>query len=247
MFDPNSDLNSTRLEQLTAIAYKDQWSPEIKINWKQEIQLPTGINKKTYINMVSQLYFAEEATISLLGNMIYQLPELQAKQYLCTQAIDEARHATIYKKYLEKLGDIAPISESLRFLFVSGLTPTVDPLNKVIALNVLMEGEAINQQNKRIETLPCPLFRDINHLIVKDESRHAAFGRIYTKEKMQQCTADQKDETYKWISSLWKLWVKANTGRYKIEGADVLQTTADELDLRWQYQKKIFRQIGLLQ
>src|SRR3990167_6689290 len=103
MFDPSKELNMERLRQLISIAYKSQWSPDEEINWDEDIIVPPNISKFTYVDMVSQLYYAEEATIRLLGEMIIKVPDLQAKQYLCTQAIDEARHADVYRRYLEKL------------------------------------------------------------------------------------------------------------------------------------------------
>lgn len=243
MFDPGKELSMERLKQLINIAYKSQWSPDEQINWDEEIVVPPGINKSTYVDMVSQLYYAEEATIRLLGEMIIKVPDLQAKQYLCTQAIDEARHADVYKRYLEKLGEIAPMNSALKSVFEAGFNSNHSYHSLVVALNIVMEGEALNQQYKRIETLPCPLFIQINKAIVRDESRHAAFGKIYMREKVKELSKEEKAEIFEWIKTLWFLWNKANQGRYTIEGSEILQTTFSELDTRWQYQMKIFQEL----
>jgi ribonucleotide reductase beta subunit family protein with ferritin-like domain len=244
MFNPANELNLERLKQLTNIAYKNQWAPDDQINWDEDIIIPTGISKNTYIDMVSQLYYAEEATIRLLGEMLIKVPDLQAKQYLCTQAMDEARHADVYKRYLEKLGDIAPMNSALKSVFEAGFNSNHSYHRLVVALNIVMEGEALNQQYKRIETLPCPLFVQINKSIVRDESRHAAFGKIYMREKVKELSSNEKAEIFEWIKTLWFLWNKANQGRYTIEGSEILQTNMDELDERWQYQLKTFKELG---
>ena len=147
------------------------------------------------------------------------------------------------KRYLEKLGEIAPMNSALKSVFEAGFNSDRSYHSLVVALNIVMEGEALNQQHKRIETLPCPLFAQINKAIVRDESRHAAFGKIYMREKVKELSRDEKSEIFEWIKTLWFLWNKANQGRYTIEGSEILQTKSDELDDRWQYQMKIFQEL----
>jgi ribonucleotide reductase beta subunit family protein with ferritin-like domain len=246
MLFSNKTIYIERLESLINISFKEQWSPEEKIDWNLPIIIPKEIPEKIYIDMVSQLYYAEEATIYILGGLLQSVPDLQAKQYLCTQAIDESRHSKTYQKYLEKLGDIAPINENLKAIFSTDLNNQHGYLGTIIALNVIMEGEALNQQRKRTTSLPCPLFKKINESIVKDEARHAAFGKIYMREKLTQCDKETKQNIYHWIKKLWGLWVLANQGRYIINGAEILRTENTELNDRWVEQKKILSSIGLL-
>ena len=245
MFTPKQEHFLPKLQTLIDNSYKEQWSPVDKINWSENLVLPDGIPSATYIDMVSQLYYAEEATIQILARLMQDVPDFQAKQYLCTQSIDEARHAQVYRKYLEKLGDVAPINEGLRLVLENGIHWKGTFCGTIVALNVVMEGEALNQQNKRIQTLPCPLFKNINSAIIRDEARHSAFGRIYMKEKLQAVGIEEKDAIYTWIKELWKLWGKANEGRYSIDNAELLRTEKNELGNRWIYQEKIFADIGL--
>ena len=82
-------------------------------------------------------------------------------------------------------------------------------------------------------------------MIIRDEYRHAAFGRIYMRDKLIDLPNDERLEILSWIKNLWQLWASANKGRYTIDGAEILQTEKDELNERWQQQKKIFINIGL--
>ena len=245
MFTPHQENYSDRLQRLIDIAQKEQWSPAEKIDWSLEVKIPQEINDKTYIDMVSQLYYAEEATIHIIGQLLQKVPDFQARQYLCTQAMDEARHTHVYRKYLEKLGDIAPINEGLRIVLESGLNWQGTFCGTIVALNVVMEGEAVNQQTKRIDTLPCPLFQQINRSIIQDEYRHSAFGRLYMKDKLPDVGSEEKQAIFNWVKKLWVLWAGANEGRYAIDGADILRTEKHELDSRWQQQAHILNQIGL--
>ena len=245
MFEPDNEPFYPKLQPIIDSAFEHQWLPEKAIDWQLEVKLPDGIDQRTYIDMVSQLYYAEEATIQLLGRMLQEVPELHAKQYLCTQAMDEARHAQVYRSYLARLGDIAPINDGLRYVLDSGLSWRGSHCGLVVALNVVMEGEALRQQQKRIETLPCPLFRAINTAIIRDESRHAKFGRIYTTQTLASVALDDKVAIYRWIKQIWSLWERANQGRYHVDGADILRTESSELQQRLALQQQLFTQIGL--
>lgn len=246
MFQPKNEVQFERLQNLIDISFREQWDPQDAIDWEQEIKIPLGINDKIYVDMVSQLYYAEEATISIIATLLATVPDLHAKQYLCTQAMDEARHAQVYKRYLQKLGDIAPINESLKYVLEKGLSWKGNYCAAIVALNVVMEGEAVSQQQKRIDTLPCPLFQNINKTIIRDEARHAAFGKVYMKEKLPSLAVDDKLEIYEWIKDLWGHWAIANQGRYSIDGSEILRTEKTELNDRWQFQRDVFKKIGLI-
>lgn len=246
MYTPKTEYVSERLSKLIEIANSSQWSPDTAIDWKTEIVLPKEVDTGIYIDMVSQLYYAEEATINLLGRLIQFVPDLQAKQYLCTQAVEEARHLQVYHRYLEKLGDISPINDGLKILLDKGNNWNGSLFALILALNVLMEGEAINQQNLRIKTLPCPLFCQINKTIVRDEARHTAFGKIYLKDKLPLVNAEEKYQIVSWLKNLWQLWTKANEGRYMADGGDILKVKKTDFPDRWGQQVEILSKIGLV-
>lgn len=246
VFQPDRDIYLSRLETLISNAFAGQWAPEKDIDWSLPVVLPEQVPLSAYIDMVSQLYYAEEATIALLGEMMQTLPDFQARQYVSTQAIDEARHAWTYRAYLERLGDIAPINEGLRAVLEGGLAWSGSYCGQVVALNVLMEGQAIEQQHKRVETLPCPLFRKINEAIIRDEARHCAFGKIYMKHKLPELPEEERVEIFRWIGSLWKFWNQANQGRYDVEGGEILITDQVDLGERWLKLASVFVEIGLI-
>ncbi len=246
MFQPHREIYLSRLESLLNNAFAGQWAPETYIDWSLPLVVPEQVPLSAYIDMVSQLYYAEEATIALLGKMMQTLPDFQARQYVSTQAIDEARHARTYRAYLERLGDIAPINEGLRAVLESGLAWSGSYCGNVVALNVLMEGQAIEQQHKRVETLPCPLFRQINEAIIRDEARHCAFGKIYMKHKLPELPEEERVEIFRWIGSLWQFWNQANQGRYNVEGGEILITDQVDLSERWSKLAAVFVEIGLI-
>ena len=247
MFSPlDQREDDPKIAALIDKAHAARWSPTEVIDWNRPIALPPNLPAGVYVDMVSQLYYSEQASIEVLGRLICSLPEFQARMYLSTQAADEARHAQGYRMYLHKLGDIAPIDPSLRSLFERALAYEGPAFGLVVAMNLVMEHEALAQQRKRIETLPCPVFRDLNRAIIRDEARHAAFGVLYLTTTLRSVSAEEKEEVLAWIQDLWHLWVAANKGRYESEAAAVLRLGGEELSSRWGSVTDQLKKVGLL-
>ena len=66
-----------------------------------------------YVDMVSQLYWAERVALEVLARMRRELPEACARDFLETQLADEARHAELYLAYLSRAGELAPLDPGL--------------------------------------------------------------------------------------------------------------------------------------
>jgi hypothetical protein len=227
---------------LTAKATAAQWHPDA-IPWHLEPVLPTRVPARIYVDMVSQLYHAELAALDVLAELHAALPE--ARAFLATQIADEHRHAAVYRRYLERLGELAPIDPGLASIFAFAHATKLPPLAKVVALHVVMEHEALAQQQKRIDTLPCPLFAAVNRAILRDESRHAGFGVIFLTQTLPTVDRDVRGAIAEWVSELWRLWCEANAGRYTHVDAEVLRLEHAHLAARWQILETRLTRLGL--
>jgi para-aminobenzoate N-oxygenase AurF len=241
----NAGQSDSGIARLTDKAMRAQWSPDQDIDWTLPVALPSGVRPAVYTDMVSQLYYAEEATIHVLGQMMQSLPDLDARQYVCTQAIDEARHAQVYRQYLCILGDVAPIDPGLQAVFEKAFDWRGPSLGLVVALNLVMENEALAQQKKRITTLPCPLFKQINQAIIRDEARHASFGILYVERKAPEASQSERAQILEWIACLWQLWREANAGRYAHDGEQILRLDPAELAHRGRRVIRALAALGL--
>ena len=237
---------SERLERLICKAQNSQWATDTGVNWNQQPVIPDGVSVDVYLDMMSQLYHVEIYVVELCARLIGVVPDLQAKRFLATQVHDEARHVQAYAKYIQLFGDILPINDRLRALFDGALAWNGSYLGWIVAVNVLLEGEALNQQNMRIRTLPCPIFREMYSRITLDESRHTGFGVLYLTDKVPSLDASERNAILAWVSSLWRGWEQANEGRYPDESARVLRTTSAELRSRFAEQLKTLKRIGLI-
>ncbi len=235
-----------RIAALATKATRRQWSAD-QLDWNVDIVLPDGVRPTIYVDMVSQLHHAERAAITSLEVMRAALPEAEAKAFLTTQIADEVRHADVYRAYLERVGELAPVDPGLDEVLAAARAWRGPAWGLVVALNVMMEHEALQQQQKRIATLPCPLFKEVNQRIAADESRHAGFGILYLEHVLPAVPADEKAEVLAWIRSLWSCWHAANHGRYRAEGEAVLRLDEDELERRGHRVGAMLVALGLAQ
>jgi hypothetical protein len=143
-----------QIEMLIKKAYEGQWYPDDKIDWELPITLPIGLESLEYRDMVSQLYYTEIYTVNLCQKMYQSMKNFQFGHFLATQLLDEMRHADIYKNYAAKVGGLVPIHPQMERMFNEVYAWDGHPLAQVLAINVFLEGEALNQQKKRIDTLP---------------------------------------------------------------------------------------------
>jgi hypothetical protein len=233
-----------RLDRLTAKATAGQWTAD-QIAWNTEPVLPARLPPAIYVDMVSQLYHAELAALDVLARLERELPEASARRFLATQITDEQRHAAVYRGYLERLGDVAPINGKLEAIFRFARESRLPAFACVVALNIVMEHEALQQQKKRIESLPCPLFGEINRRIVADESRHAGFGVIYLAGALPDASPADRLAVAAWVKQLWAMWCEANEGRYATEGAELLRLERAHLGERWAILVERLTSLGL--
>ena len=239
--------DNTSLSKITSLAGKARaraWHAR-EIDWWTPVVVPTGVRPAVYIDMVSQLFWAEQVALDALARMSAELPEREARVFLATQIVDEDRHAQVYRGYLERLGDLRPLDPGLGEVFAEATAWSGPAWGRVAALNVLMEHEALHQQHHRIANLPCPLFKQINTRIAADESRHAGFGVLYLEHVVPAASAADKAEVMAWLGRLWTLWRAANQGRYQAEGEHVLRLDAGELEQRGRRVAATLASLGL--
>lgn len=233
-----------KISSLTAKAQRRAWAAA-DLDWTLPVIAPEGVRTEVYVDMVSQLYWAEQVALDALDCMRRELPEPEAVAFLATQTADEARHAAVYRGYLERLGDLRPLDPGLGEVFAAAAAWAGPAWGRVVALNVMMEHEALHQQQRRIAMLPCPLFKQVNTRIAADESRHAGFGVLYLEHVVPSASADDKAEVVAWLGRLWHLWRAANRGRYQADGEHVLRLDADELERRGHRAAATLASLGL--
>jgi hypothetical protein len=107
--------------------------------------------------------------------------------------MDEARHVEAYDAYIKKLAIIYPISPWLKSIIDDTLQ--ADHWVKIaIGMNMVVEGLALGAFHNMRRTTTCALLRQLTELVLRDESRHVAFGNLYVRETVEDMHADDRED-----------------------------------------------------
>jgi len=125
---------------------------------------------------LSQFLHGEQGALMTASQLVSCVPWIDAKTYAATQAMDEARHVEVFSRYLrEKLEWEFPINENLRKLLDAILTDERWDL-KYLGMQILVEGLAMAAFGNLHQIADDPLLVELCHYVMRDESRHVAFG-----------------------------------------------------------------------
>lgn len=179
---------------------------------------------------LTQLFFGEQAALALSAQLVNQCPELEARMCLAGQIIDEARHVEVFGRYLDKLGVDAPLDPMLEGI-VHRILDSDYYGEKIVGMQIFLEGIAVGLFQIFQEQSPDPLLRDLMRLVLRDESRHAGFGVMYLAHKFDGATTVEKIRTEEFVGDLLR-------GFRTMMGGDFLDSTFADIRHR-------LRQIGL--
>lgn len=128
--------------------------------------------------LLSQFLHGEQGALMTAATVTHSVPDCGAKLYAATQTIDEARHVEVYAKYCDKIAMTYPMSPWLKALI--DITLQSDKYQKVmIGMNMVVESLALGAFNNMYRTTSCPLLKAITFNVMRDESRHVAFGHAF--------------------------------------------------------------------
>jgi hypothetical protein len=126
--------------------------------------------------MITQFLSGEHAAHLSAKRLLEKIPNEDAKACLTSQVADEARHVTVFTRYMdEKIPAPYPLSSS----FVTILR---DALNDsrwdfaVLGMQIVVEGVALAAFRLGSKTFHDDLIKRICRLAAKDEARHVSFG-----------------------------------------------------------------------
>jgi hypothetical protein len=207
-----------------------QWNASTEIDWSRPIQnyseasyqaVKAHIGRDDYDRLraeqraftFSQLFYGEQAALALCGQLLNMVPEMETKFCLAGQIIDEARHTEVFGRYLEKLGVEAPVNTPLEEL-VGTLLESDHYGEKIVGMQIFLEGIAVGLFQRFQTDSPDPLMRDILRLVLRDESRHAGFGVIYLADKFRDASAAERRRVEDFVARLWRLFHHATASPF---------------------------------
>ena len=207
-----------------------QWNASTEIDWSRPIQNYTEesytavrryYSREDYDRLraqqraftFTQLFMGEQAALALCAQLLNMVPEMETRFCLSGQIIDEARHVEVFGKYLDKLGHEAPLSPALQEL-VHRLLDSDHYGEKIVGMQIFLEGVAVGLFQQFQNDSPDPLMRDLIKLVLRDESRHAGFGVIYLADKFRGASAAERRRVEDFVADLWRLFHHATASPF---------------------------------
>ena len=210
------------LRDLYAKAKVDQWDAAKSLDWSIEVDperpiLPAAINPlKDYAPFLkmneherqrvrhaqiawqlSQFMHGEQGALIVASQLVGGVPWMDAKLYAATQTMDEARHVEVFARYLrEKIEWEWPINDHLKRLLDAIIRDSRWDI-KYLGMQILVEGLAMAAFANFHQLTDEKLLKDLIHLVMRDESRHVAFGVLslegYYEDMPANELADRED------------------------------------------------------
>jgi hypothetical protein len=164
--DPEHDILPDHLNPLAGYAPFERLTP------KEKARLRHG----QVALQLSQFLHGEQGALIVASQLVGAVPWMDAKYYAGTQTMDEARHVEVFSRYLtEKLEWQWPVSESLKELLDATICDSRWDF-KYLGMQIIIEGLAMAAFGNLYQVTNEPLLKELIHYVMRDESRHVAFG-----------------------------------------------------------------------
>lgn len=210
------------LRDLYEKSKREQWNATTQLDWKTQVDpesdiIPAAINplaeygrfkqlnekerarlRHAQVSLqLSQFLHGEQGAMIVASQLVGGVPWMDAKYYASTQTMDEARHVEVFSRYVrEKLEWEWPINDSLKELLDATLQDSRWDF-KYLGMQIMIEGLAMAAFGNLFQICQEPLLKELLKYVMKDESRHVAFGvlslRDYYKDMPANELADRED------------------------------------------------------
>jgi hypothetical protein len=195
------------LRDLYEKAKREQWNGTLQLRWETPVDPESEIIPQVYNPLedygpfkqfnqkqvkhfrhamiswqLSQFMHGEQGALIVASQLTGAVPWIDAKYYAATQTMDEARHVEVFSRYLrDKLAWEWPINPNLKRLLDIIICDRRWDF-KYLGMQILVEGLAMAAFANMYQLAQEPLIKDLVHYVMKDESRHVAFGVISLKD-----------------------------------------------------------------
>ncbi|MCH8131435.1 MAG: ferritin-like domain-containing protein, partial [Myxococcales bacterium] len=179
--DPESEIIPQAVNPLA------NYAPYQKLNAKEKARMR---HAQTSLQL-SQFLHGEQGALIVASQLVGAVPWIEAKYYAGSQTMDEARHVEVFSRYLhEKLEWEWPITESLKELLDATIKDSRWDF-KYLGMQILIEGLAMAAFGSLYQMAQEPLIKELLKYVMKDESRHVAFGVLSLKGYYDDMSASE--------------------------------------------------------
>jgi hypothetical protein len=253
IFQRSYAVEAADLRRLYENAKRDQWNASRDIDWTREVDLDQGIFADGLIDgygtdtisrldpkhlaelnvefscwRISQLLHGEEGAMLACGQLVDMVPGNDAKFFMATQVVDEARHAEVLSRYLlDKCGGrVYPLTANVKLLF-DYILGHGKWFVKTVGLQLLAETFAVSLFRMLGETAKDQTLRDICKRILSDESRHMGFSVLSLPDAIRTLSPAEMRELEDFTREAIRLVL---TGQFPQEAYETVGMQPEDID-----------------
>ncbi len=186
ILNKKSDVWASNISELYEEAVARQWSATRDIPWNQLQELPSDL-EHAMCQLCTTLSEIEMIASDLPAKWMWRMNHefLEAKMFLCTQIMDEARHSEVFRKRALSNGggllQSRASTETLLRTIIEAKTYTqatalLHLLGEGFILDLFRQGEAI---------APTEVEKRIFRMTMQDEARHVAYGTLHIRHAVE--------------------------------------------------------------
>jgi hypothetical protein len=207
------------LRNLYEKAKRDQWNAADQLAWSTPVdpeaelvpdfQIPVygthiwerltpaevkKLRREALAWTLSQFMHGEQGALLATAQIVDATPSFDAKLYGATQVMDEGRHVEVYARYLrEKLTRQYPVNRHLKQLLDLILGDARWDM-KYLGMQIMVEGLAMAAFGYLHQVCQEPLLTELTRYVMRDESRHVAFGVLALQDFYTDLPAAERRE-----------------------------------------------------
>jgi hypothetical protein len=216
LWDFDYEPTHREIEALYGVAKKSQWNAAQAIDWQRpigedgpvlnirlmvpddpaEIARSAAAEKELEIKLsawrLSQILHGEQGALLVASQLVATLPDLDAKLYVSTQVVDEARHVEVFERYVKKLHRIYPVDPRLKTVLDEILASELWEL-KLLGMQLIVEGLAIASFADMKRYTRDRTLAEVLDYVLRDEARHVNFGFFALRRSLAQMDARTRE------------------------------------------------------
>jgi len=228
----------SKIVGLYQLAKRSQWDAQTDIDWDRPLGFDAGAPEAPQLaqrrDFATHFFIGKQGALATVSQLISMVPDLEAKLFLGTQVLDEARHVEVYAAYARKAGGFSQVNPELEVLMRS-LMDAESYEVKIVGLQVLLEGTLLEWFMRTAKHTPCPVLRDVLSQVMKDEARHANFGVAYLTERLRNASPALRDHMgqtiLRWARQFVRVvrWENPDLPRVRLEQREQSHAMQNEL------------------
>jgi hypothetical protein len=191
-----SDVWAVNVRELYEEAVARQWSATRDIPWNELQELPDDM-EHAMCQVCTSLTEVEMIAADLPAKWMWRMNHdfVEAKMFLCTQIMDEARHAEVFRKRAlangggllkSRAGPASLLRTIIEAKTYTQATALLHLLGEGFILDLFRQGELL---------APGPVEKKMFRMAMQDEARHVAYGTMHIRYAIEH-DSDVADEIH---------------------------------------------------